>query len=468
MNRHIFFIVCLLSVTALHDNNLYAHGDHSDEQLAHWEIASKYPDRIFLSFYGDPAYSRAVAWRTSTDFSRAYLEVAPALGESRFDKAAVRIEAKTEAFDINESTFNIQGIVHYHSAIIGNLQPDTLYAYRVGDGEEIWSEWIQFRTAHAEPRPFKFVYFGDAQNSVLSHWSRVIRMAYQTAPDAPIAIHAGDLVNRAHRDYEWAEWFKAGSFLHAQWTGFPVPGNHEYDRLDREAQDAEKILSHTWRGQFELPVEEELPEILHETVYTVDFQGVQFIALNSNREQEAQIPWLKKQLQKKGPRWRVVTFHHPIFSPGNDRDNPELRDAWKPIFDEYGVDLVLQGHDHTYARGQVPVQSHDGVFKKDTFQTMYVTSVSGPKMYEIREGKFDSYGDEHGLVPQRQAENTQFFQVIEVDGNTITYSAYTAVGELYDQAVITKDFASGVKIIEQKIPDVPRRTHANTLEYSRD
>ena len=39
--------------------------------------------------------------------------------------------------------------------------------------------------------PTKFVYFGDAQNDILAHWSRVIRMAYQTAGDATFAIHAG-------------------------------------------------------------------------------------------------------------------------------------------------------------------------------------------------------------------------------------------------------------------------------------
>ena len=74
-------------------------------------------------------------------------------------------------------------------------------------------QWIQFRTAKSTYAPIQFVYFGDAQNDILDHWSRVIRMAYQTAPNASFAIHAGDLVNIAHRDHEWAQWFKAGGFL---------------------------------------------------------------------------------------------------------------------------------------------------------------------------------------------------------------------------------------------------------------
>ena len=98
-------------------------------------------------------------------------------------------------------------------------------------------------------------------------------MAYQTAPNASFAIHAGDLINSAHRDLEWAEWFKAGSFIHSQWTAIPAAGNHEYSAQGLALQ---------WRPQFTLPVEKSLPEKLHETVYTVDYQDIRIIVLNSN------------------------------------------------------------------------------------------------------------------------------------------------------------------------------------------
>ena len=74
------------------------------------------------------------------------------------------------------------------------------------------------------------------------------------------------------------------------------------------------------------------------------------------------------------------------FSPGSDRDNPEIRRLWKPLIDEFKVDLVLNGHDHTYARtGQVEVT--DLVNVPTGYQqaydpeigTVYVVSVSGPK-----------------------------------------------------------------------------------------
>ncbi len=437
------------------------HGDEGQQGLRHWEIASADPDRIMLTFMGDPATGRAVTWRTDASVTTGLAEIAPGLAEPRFDRKARRFEAKTEVLDLGAFPENRQGLVHFHSVVFDDLQPDTLYAYRVGNEDGYWSEWIQFRTAKRGPGPFQFLYFGDAQNDLLSHWSRVARMAAQIAPDAPIALHAGDLVNEGHRDTEWGEWFKAGGFLHSQWTAIVAAGNHEYRQMNPENPDWEgRVLAMHWRPQFTLPEVPSLPELLQETVYTVDYQGVRFIILNTNRMQEEQIPYLEKKLKEAGPLWRVVAFHHPVFSPGRDRDNAELRAAWKPLFDKYSVDLVLQGHDHTYARGHVTVD------RSENFNTLYVTSVSGPKMYDILGNKFEVYeGD--GYRHDRQAENTQFFQVISVDGSQLTYEAYTATGELYDKATITKDFVSGTKQIEQEIPDVPRRTHANTERYER-
>jgi len=234
--------------------------DGAHRGLRHWALASPDPDRIFLTFHGDPATRRAVTWRTDASVERAVAEIAVALGEPGFDQMAKRVEAKTEAIDLSKALNTTQGEVLYHSATFENLQPGTLYAYRVGDGDRRWSEWIQFRTASREPEPFSFVYFGDAQNDVLSRWSRVIRMAHQTAPDAVFALHAGDLINRADADTEWAEWFEAGGYLHAQWTGIPVIGNHEYKKNKR-------VKSMLWRPQFTLPVESSLPKTLQNCLH---------------------------------------------------------------------------------------------------------------------------------------------------------------------------------------------------------
>ena len=426
------FSACLLAVSVSgHDNH---------DGLHHWEIPSKDPDRIILTFHGDPATSRAVTWRTDTSITKAVAQIAEATVNSKFTDDSVTKDAATEQFDLGLYKGNKSLVVHYHSVVFEGLKPDKLYAYRVGDGQRNWSEWIQFRTAKTGYAPTKFVYFGDAQNDILSHWSRVIRMAYQTAGDASFAIHAGDLVNQAHRDHEWAQWYKAGGFIHSQWTAIPVVGNHEFQSV---AKGEPRNVSIQWRPQFTLPVEKELAPELHETVYTVDYQDIRIIVINSNDQLETQTKYIEKQLKNCKARWKIVTCHHSVFSPAKGRNFQFARDHWKTMFDKYGVDLVLNGHDHTYARGHVPVRTADGKDTRD-LGTVYVTSVSGPKQYKQAPGQIKTYKAD-GYRQDKAAEQTQFFQVITVEDDALVYVAYTAVGEEYDRAKITKDFKTGKK-----------------------
>lgn len=422
----------------------FAH-TNGHQYLHHWEKASPDPDRIFLTLEGDPATSRAVTWRTDTSVGEAVAQIAPATSRPDFFESAETYPAITETVDLKKEPLNIQEDANYHSVVFENLKPDTLYAYRVGDGKQRWSEWIQFRTASSKPKPFSFVYFGDAQNDILSRWSRVIRMAYQKAPEANLVVHAGDLVNEGHFDSEWAEWFKAGSFIHSQWTGIPVLGNHEFRVLSVDRKEKKRTRAFLWRPQFTLPVEKDLPESLHETVYTVDYQGVRFIVLDSMREVALQAEYLEKQLKRPGAKWTIVVSHYSLFALRAGRGE-EVRRLWKPVLDKYGVDLVLQGHDHAYARGHVPVRATDGSYGSE-FQTMYVTSVSGPKQYEITPGLLESYAPD-GYSNEVNTIQQQFFQVIDVEGDQLTYKAYTADGELFDEAVIRKDPTSGTKILQ--------------------
>jgi hypothetical protein len=422
-----------------HDSHGHHH-THIHEGLRHWEIPSKDPDRIILTFNGDPATSRAVTWRTDTTITKAVAQIALATENSGFEDEAKSIEAITEEFDLGLYKGNNSLKVHYHSVNFEDLETNKLYAYRVGDGDEHWSEWIQFRTANAEYAPTTFVYFGDAQNDVLSHWSRVIRMAYQTAPEAAFVVHAGDLINRSHKDQEWAEWYKAGGFIHSQWTAIPAVGNHEFYPLEKGEA---KQLAIQWRPQFNLPVEKSIPESLHETVYTVDYQDIRIIVLNSNTALEEQTDYLEQQLKTSDAKWNIITCHHSVFSPAKGRDFQFARKNWKPLLDKYNVDLVLNGHDHTYARGHVPVRTTTSS-KETDFTTMYVTSVSGPKQYELDEEQLKAY-EKDGYTLDQSGEQTQFYQVITVENNSLTYIAYTATGEEYDRAIIVKDFETGRK-----------------------
>ena len=440
MNKF-YLLSVLFTLTIFSQDHSHSHG-HKHDGLHHWEIPSKDPDRIILTFNGDPSTKRAVTWRTDSTVKKAKAQIAIAGVNSKFARQATDYIATTQEFDLGLYKSNNSLIVNYHSVIFENLKPNTLYAYRVGDDEN-WSEWIQFKTANDKYSKTQFVYFGDAQNDILSHWSRVIRMAYQTAPNASFVIHAGDLVDTAHRDYEWAQWFKAGGFIHSQWTAIPVVGNHEFQRINGLSP---KRLSVQWRPQFTLPVEESLHKKLHETVYTVEYQDVLILVLNSTDFLEKQTAYIEEKLSKSDAKWKIVTCHHSVFSPAKGRDFEFARKNWKPLFDKYGVDLVLNGHDHTYSRGHVPVKSQDEN-KSGNFNTLYITSVSGPKQYKIGLQQLDDYKAD-GYLSNKIGEQTQFFQVISIENESLIYKAYTALGDEYDMAIITKDFTTGIKTLK--------------------
>jgi 3',5'-cyclic AMP phosphodiesterase CpdA len=393
------------------------------------------PDRIVLTWTGDPATSQAVTWRTSVhedSVSTAVAELTLATPHGGYGAiqgmrdSAIVLPATTETLETD------LGSASYHSVEFKGLLPETLYAYRVGDGAN-WSEWFQFRTASRQRKPFKFIYFGDAQNELKSHWSRVVRQAYKHASDARFIVHAGDLINTYNRDADWGEWFYAAGWINGMLPSIVAAGNHEYGADELGARN----LSAHWRPQFALP--QHGPEGLEESVYYIDYQGVRIVVLNSNEQLEAQVAWLDGVLGDNPQNWTVLTFHHPVFSSADGRDNQELRALWQPIIDRHEVDLVLQGHDHTYARSR-NVRNGMSV-RDDRSGTVYVVSVSGPKMYE---------SSVHPLM-RRIAEDTQLYQVIEIAGNELVYRAYMATGELYDAFNLTKQ-ENGVNKLQEKMP----------------
>ncbi|MCA8995659.1 MAG: metallophosphoesterase family protein [Planctomycetaceae bacterium] len=424
----------------------FGHDDgHPPKKVADAEkyAPSILPDRIVLTWTGDPATSIAVSWRTSADVRQGYVEYAEATPGPQFVRASQRVSAQATPLDAH------LGKAHYHSTQLSDLKPETKYAYRVGDGTN-WSEWNQFTTASSEAKPFTFVYFGDAQNDIHSHWSRVVREAYRDAPKAAFLLHAGDLVNKGDGDADWGEWFAAGSHIHRMIPCIATPGNHEYIKTDLKVVgvDIGRKLTPFWHPVFSYP--ENGPEILRETAYFIDYQGVRIVSLNSNEHLDEQAHWLDQVLTDCPCRWKVVTFHHPIYSSAAGRDNAFLRKAWQPVFDKHHVDLVLQGHDHTYSRSH-PLKYETNVAtgvtaRSENGGTVYVVSVSGPKMYNL----------EKRPLMARGAEDTQLYQIVHVNGDTLRYEARTATGQLYDGFQLNKS-TDGTNRITEQIPDTPER-----------
>jgi Calcineurin-like phosphoesterase len=78
--------------------------------------------------------------------------------------------------------------------------------------------------------------------------------------------------------------------------------------------------------------------------------NVQFFILNSNRVGTRQTNWLANALAASTALWKIVVYHHPAWTCGAYRSNTAVVRNWVPLFQRYGVNLVLSGHDHNYQR----------------------------------------------------------------------------------------------------------------------
>ena len=387
-------------------------------------IPSPEPDRIVLNLNGDPATSMAVTWRTDTTVMESLAQITVNLPTIFLAESATTVAGTWQDAEGDGVTGR------FHSVRFTGLTPGTTYAYRVGSVPDA-SEWFTFKTAETGAAPLTFLYFGDSQIGSKSLYARVIRQAFRSTPDAALMLFAGDLVDggsgRTLHNDEWGDWHAAAGFITSVLPVLATPGNHEfYDPADREKRD----LNRYWRAGFTLP--ENGPAGLEETAYTVDYQGVRFIIINSDKMirneaiARAQTEWVEGLLRNNPCNWTVAMFHHPVFSTSARRDNKVIRENLKPLFDMYGVDLVLTGHDHTYARGMIMPEGRE--MRGNEAGPVYVVSVSGSKQYQQDAKQWWQVG----------LTNTQLWQVVTVDGTRLKYSAYDASGKLADQFMLTR------------------------------
>lgn len=402
---------------------------------------SAVPDRVILTPTTEPTQSQSVTWRTSEAVTAP--QVQWALSGPTVVSGQQTVAAKsTTSFDAN-----LGYRVSHHTATIEGLTADTTYVYRVGDGET-WSEWLEFRTAADQVGGFSFLVQGDAQNDNKAYTSRAFRAAFEARPYAKAVVHAGDLIDTETSDAEWGEWHEAAAFSNQYLNVIAATGNHEY----YPGPD----LSRYWGAQFEYPLNGPASQpTLNETVYYVDYQGVRFITLDSSQaggqaSLDAQTQWLDTVLDENPNPWTVVTFHHPIFSVTSGRNNAALREAWLPIFEEHDVDLVVQGHDHAYGRGNLIANEKDLPAGADpeTSSTgpVYLVSVAGPKMYVPDEPATNNWIS-NGANLRVVGRDIQLFQTVDVtDDGRMHVEARTVDGAVFDAFTITKD-AAGTKLV---------------------
>ncbi len=264
-------------------------------------------------------------------------------------------------------------------------------------------------------------------------------------------VFAGDLVNRGYADEEWGEWFRAAGFELATVPSLPASWNHEYAGYQTVwGETVAGRLSVSWQPQFTLP-ENGARGITPESNYFLDYQNLPLVVRNSSEDLKAQAGWLDEVLREDPLPWTVVVHHFPVYSSAGNRDNLDLRKAWEPVYERHRVDLVLQGHDHTYARGSKRREASTGEADAgEETGTVYVNSVSGPKMYPFKPTGWDSY-------PVRldgRAEGIELFQVVEVDGDTLRFRAYAPTVELVDGFDLVKGPGGITRLIDRS-PRLP-------------
>jgi 3',5'-cyclic AMP phosphodiesterase CpdA len=257
---------------------------------------------------------------------------------------------------------------------------------------------------------------GDAQNG-LDRWGSLVQTAFRNRPDAAFYLMAGDLVNRGAQRDDWDSFFHNARTIFDRRTLVPVLGNHEY-------QGGEPKM---YLQQFAL-MRNGPKEIPPERAYSFRYSDAQFIILDSNLAPSLQTNWLAQELSATKATWKFVAYHHPAYSSAEGRQNESVVEHWTPLFDQYHVDLVLQGHDHAYLR-TFPMKGGQRA-ETPAKGTVYVVATSGTKFYPQAKHDYTQVG----------MTNVATYQVldIQISGPRMNYRAFDIDGVLRDQFVIEK------------------------------
>ena len=162
-----------------------------------------------------------------------------------------------------------------------------------------------------------------------------------------------------------------------------APGNHDYGQNPNNVNPA-------WIDIFDFPKNGEAGGFPSgtEKYFSWNYGNIHFIQLDSygcDRSDSGDVAdWLKNDLQQNNQTWTIAYWHHPPYTKGNhDSDNlngwdselPQIRSGIIPILEKYGVDLVLNGHSHTYERSYL-INGHYG-YSSSLNDSMKVDTSSG-------------------------------------------------------------------------------------------
>ncbi|HRT56842.1 MAG TPA: metallophosphoesterase [Candidatus Paceibacterota bacterium] len=226
-----------------------------------------------------------------------------------------------------------------HRATLTGLAPETPYGYRVRSGSAT-SPTFSFRTAPRRDTPFSVAWWGDSQVNPGVLQQLVSHMVAQGVDWMGVA---GDLASNGNSLADWHNyWFQPLEFQNIAQTrpALFARGNH----------DGEFPFSYAYSA---------LPG--NEAWFAFDYGNSRFIFLDTEASTGAvpeQYAWLTNELARpetQNAAFRVVCFHRlpyaNLWNGGGYTGETWVRNDWVPLFQQYHVDLVINGHAHNYNRG---------------------------------------------------------------------------------------------------------------------
>ncbi len=171
-------------------------------------------------------------------------------------------------------------------------------------------------------------------------------------------VHSGDVVEYGKFEDYWSAMLNENYSILKSTPVMAISGNHETTYATHESAYAYYATINHFN--YNLPEQSDLSLGFY---YSFCYGNAKLIMLNtnlltsSNKLTDEQFDWLKNELSTDKRKWTIVCMHNPIYSVGKwgsdlSRNHVAraLKDQLAATFAEYGVDLVLQGHDHMISR----------------------------------------------------------------------------------------------------------------------
>jgi hypothetical protein len=367
-------------------------------------------------------------------------EPGPASVEYRIGTEPTSTAQATTTFRSSSST----GIASYyqHEALLAGLSAGTSYHYdlRVGGADPTPGVVDTFHTAPPDGSgTIRFVLFGDSGNGSSAQRQIADLISGETFD---LAIHNGDIAygNGTYAQFEsfffpyYRNWLRRVAI-------FPSIGNHD-----------ERTGSATpYRTLFALPRDGASPAYPNnaERFYSFDFGPVHFVGLDTEaafvspaRRQE-QLAWLTNDLANaQSQPWRIVFFHRPPYSSGAEHGSDlAIRQAFGPLFERYRVQVVLNGHEHSFERTIPWRESSDTNLQAVTY---VITGGAGAGLYPIGRNAFTAFS--------RSVHN---YVRAAVSASSITLEAVGTNGAVFDRFTLNRSVQSGDSAPPQVSIDAP-------------